>query len=332
MIIKSYELEKIKLKEFKYFLFYGGNKGLINDTINSLIKPLIPNNIYRYEESEIINNLDNFIENLSSKSFFDNEKLIIISRTTDKLHQIIKDIIEKSHEDIIILLISDILEKKSKIRNLFEKDKKTICTPFYEDNFQTLNFLTQKYLKSKKIYISQENINLIINRCSNDRINLYNELNKIENFYKNEKTINTESILKLTNLGENFSISELIDNTLTKNHKKILNIMNENIFINEDSIVILRIFLSKLKRLLKIQAQINNETNLEKVISSFKPAIFWKEKDLIKQQIKIWSYDKIQELIIKVNNLELLVKKYPNTSTNFVTDFLLEQSTTKISN
>jgi len=326
MIIKAFELEKKNLLNQKFFLFYGSNKGLIDETLNKTIKPLVPSNIFRYDENDIIRNAEAFEENLSNKSFFEDKKLIIISRVTDKLYKLLINIVERNYEGIIIVLIAGVLEKKSKIRNLFEKDKGLFCVPFYEDNYQSLNFVAQKFLKEKKISVSQENINLIIERSANDRINLYNELSKIELFSKNKKIIDQKSILELTNLSENFSISELLDNTLIKNKKKVFNILNENIFVNEDNILILRTFSNKLKRLLKIKYQFKNEINLDKIINSYKPPIFWKEKDIVKKQLKIWDLNKIKNLIVKINDIELLVKKYPNSSTNILINFLLEQT------
>jgi DNA polymerase III subunit delta len=326
MIVKFFELNKKDLKKNKYFLLYGDNKGLIEETLDKTIRPLFTNHIYRYDESDIIKNPENFDENISNKSFFEDEKLIIISRTSDKIFKIIGDVVNKNIENVSIILLAGILEKKSKLRNFFEKDKKSVCVAFYEDNLQSLNILAQNFLREKKISLSQQNINLIIERCSGDRINLYNELQKIENFSRNKKNINTEDILKLTNLSENFDITELVDNTLAKNQKKTLNILNENNFATEDSILILRSFINKLKRLLKLQTQLSLKGNIDEIVSNFKPPIFWKEKDTIKKQIKILSYEKILKLIIKINYIELLVKKYPGTSINIVTNFILEQT------
>lgn len=326
MIVKSFALNKDSLKNIKYFLLYGNNKGFIKESIEKNIQPLLTNNIYRYDENEIINDVDTFEDSILNQSFFENQKLIIISRATDKIIQIIEKIVEKDLDDISIILTSGVLEKKSKLRNFFEKNKRTICVPFYEDNTRSLNLIAQNFLREKKILLSQQNINLIIDRCSGDRINLYNELQKIESFSRSKKQIKTEDILRLTNLAENFNVSELIDNTLAKNERKTLNILNENIFLSEDSILILRIFLIKLKRLLKIQNQLKNKKNVEEVIDDFKPPIFWKEKEIIKKQIKSLNFDETKELIIKTNNIELLTKKYPASSINIVTNFIIDQA------
>ncbi len=326
MILKFFELKKKNLKEIKFFLLYGNNKGLIEETYRKTIKPSKTGNIYNYDENEILKNLENFQETISIKSFFDNEKIIVINRVTDKLFKVIESIIYKKLDDISFVLISEILEKKSKIRNFFEKSKEAIIIPFYEDNFQSLNSFTVNFLNEKKISLSPQNINLIIERCKGDRINLLNELNKIESFSKNKKQIKTEHILSLTNLSENFNASELVDNTLAKNQKKTLYILNENIFVNEDAIIILRTFINKLKRLLKIQNKMKeNDKNLDEVINNFKPVIFWKDKDLIKKQIKILPIEKLERLIIKTNDLELSIKKNTSLSTNILTDFILDQ-------
>lgn len=326
MILKFFELKNKKLDNFNYFLLYGNNSGLIEETIDNHLKPIKTNNIFNYDEDEIIKNLENFEESVFNNSFFENEKLIIISRASDKILKIIEKIVEKNIKDLTIIIKSNILEKKSKLRTFFEKQSNTICIPFYEDNHQTLASIVQKFLLEKNIKMSSQNINIIVERSNGNRINLYNELDKISNFSKNKKVIDTNDILKITNLSENFSVYELVDNSLARKQKKILNILNENNFSSEDCILILRIFLVKLKRLLKIQQELEKEKNIEKVISSYKPPIFWKEKDVIKEQIKLLNLEKIHQLIVKVNGIELLIKKYPSTALNITTDFILDQT------
>ena len=326
MIVKIFELKKKNFEKFNFFLLYGNNKGLIQETIENQLKKKLPKNVCSYEENDILQNSENFKENLLTKSFFDDKKLIIISRTTDKIFSIIEEIIERDIEDISLILESTQLDKKSKLRNYFEKNTKTICIPFYEDNNQTLNLLTKDFMKEKKINLSQQNINLIIERSKGDRLNLKNELNKIELYSKNKKKIDYEDILKLTNLAENHDISELVENSLAKNQRKTLNILNENNFGSEDCILIVRIFLSKLKRLLKLKSEFIKNKNLEKTLSGYKPPIFWKEKELLKHQVKIWDYYKIEDLIIKTNNLEYEIKKNPNISIYLMTDFILEKT------
>ena len=268
-------------------------------------------------------NSKDFKESIFNKSFFEKEKLIIIQRVSDKLLSIIEEIIGKKTDDISFILISQILEKKSKIRALFEKNKNTVCIPFYEDNNQTLSQIVRNFLKKININLSQQEINIIVERSRGDRINLNNELEKIKNFSLGKKKITVNEILKLTNLAENYKISDLVDNTLANNKHKTLNILNEN---SEDCILILRTFLSKLKRLIKIKSELVGDDNIEKVLSSYKPAIFWKEKEILKQQIKIWSYEKIKDLIIKTNEIEYEVKKNPTMSIYLVTDFILQKS------
>ena len=326
MIIKYFELKKKNLDEIKYFLLYGNNKGLIEETIKSVLKPILPKNIFNYDEIEILNNPESFKEKINNKSFFEDQKLIIIRRVSDKILKIIEEVIKNDLEDIAIILVSENLEKKSKIRNYFEKEKKTICVPFYEDNHQTLAKIVQNFLREKNLKLSQQNINIIVERSRGDRINLNNELTKIENYLKNKKNISENEILKITNLAENYQVGELVDNSLAKNKSRTLTILNENNFNTEDCILILRIFLSKLKRLLKIKTQQQKDKNLDNIISSFRPPIFWKEKEIVKQQIKKLEYDKIKELIIKTNNIEFLIKKNPTSSIFIVSDFILENA------
>ena len=271
MIIKSFELDKINVKSSNFYLFYGENEGYKNEAIEKIFNINISKNIYRYEEKEILDNFESFFESIQSKSFFEKEKLIIISRVSDKIKNIIEEIIEKNIEDIKIVLNSGILEKKSKLRSLFEKNKNTICVPFYADSNQTLSKIINNFFREKKIIVSQEKINLLIDRCRGNRQNLRNELDKIDSFVKNKKNINIDQIMKLTNLAENYNVSELIDSYLAANFKKTINILNENNFSIEDCMLITRTLLVKSKRLYKLLLEINNNKSIEEVISSFKP-------------------------------------------------------------
>ena len=330
MIIKSFEINKINFDQNKLVLFYGKNEGFKNEATNNLIKD--KDEITKYEEKEVLENINDFIESILSKSLFESEKIIIIKRVTDKILKIIDEINSKNIEDIKIILNADNLEKKSKLRSLFEKDKKYVCVPFYPDTEQTLSKLTFNFLKKKNISISQSNINLIVNKCNGDRETLLNELNKIEYFSKNGKKITAENIAKLINLIENHSISELIDNCLVKNKKKIVNILNENNFNNEDCILITRTFLNKAKKILKLSSEFQNNKNIDLTISSAKPPIFWKDKEITKQQIYKWTPENIKQLIYKLSEIELLIKKNINNSINLITDFILYQASSNTNN
>ena len=330
MIYKYFEINKIDQNKNHLILFYGKNEGLKNEALNILIKE--KSNISNYDEKEILDNKDNFIENILSKSLFENQKFIVIKRSTDKILRVIEILNSKNLEGVTIILSSDNLEKKSKLRSFFEKDKTLICVPFYPDNNQTLSKLAHNFLKEKKILISPSNINLVVSKCSGDRETLINELQKIESFSKNGKNITSENISKLINLSENHSISELIDNCLVHNKKKIISILNENNFSNEDCIIITRSFMMKAKKLLTLSKTFEANKNMDLTISSAKPPIFWKEKEITKQQIQKWRSKNIKKLIYTLSETELQIKKNINNSINLITDFILSQTLTETNN
>ena len=330
MIIKSYELNKINLNQSPFVLLYGKNEGFKSQITAQILKN--KNNISKYEEKEVLENSNNFLESIFSKSLFESEKILVIKRTTDKILSILNEIIQKDVKDIIFILNADILDKKSKLRSFFEKDKKCVCIPFYPDNEQTLSKLAFNFLREKNISLSSSDINLVVSKSNGDRKILLSELDKLEYYSKNGKKITTEHIMKLTNLIENFSISELVDNCLANNIRKTKNILIENNFGNEDCVLIIRTFLNKLKRILKLCAEFQENKDINLTIASAKPAIFWKDKDITKQQILRWSPNEIKETIYKLNNIELMVKKNFGNSINLITDFILSQVSNKTSN
>ena len=326
MIQKAFEINKINLKKYNFYLFYGENEGYKNEIIKNKFKQLYQNQTYKYDEKEVLEKKNEFFNNILSKSFFENEKLIIISRVTDKIKDIIEEIFLKKINDTKIILSASILEKKSKLRNYFEKNKDTICIAFYADTNQTLGNIAVNFFREKKISISQETINLIAERCKGDRENLNNEMKKVENFAMSKKKISTEDILKLSNLAGNYNASELTDNCLAKNIKKTANILNENNYSNEDCILIVRTLLTKTKRLLKLQEEVKKNKSIEQVITNFKPPIFWKDKEIVKQQMNHWSLEKINNMIGNINEIELLIKKNSANSLNILSDFIINQT------
>ena len=323
MIIKAYEHQKIKKIKNNIFLFYGENDGYKSHVINGIFIDNYKGNVERFDESEILNNFENFISSLINKSFFDDLKLIIISRVSEKIVKLIDELLDRKINDVTIVLNASNLEKKSKLRSIFEKDKKLICVPFYKDDNRTLVQLANNFFKNNKISISQEIVNLIVERSSGDRINLNNELNKISLFLLNKEKINIDEVIKLTNLAENYSISELADNCLSKNIKKINKIFNENVFSVDDCIIIVRNLLSKTKRLLEIKKINNSNKNIEQVISDYKPPIFWKDKEIVKNQASKWNLKDTEKLIYKIHDIELMVKKNYYSSLNIISDFIL---------
>ena len=331
MIVKSFELSKIKLNNYKFYLLYGDNEGLKEETIKNLFEKNFQNNTHKYEEKEVLDNTNDFFNSLLTKSFFDNKKLIIINRATDKIKGIIEELIEKNPDEINIILNSKNLEKKSTLRKIFEKEKLIVCVPFYDDNNQTLNSIVNLFFRSRKILISQQLINVLIERSRGDRKNLNNELEKIENFLFKKKKLRLEEIIKLTNLSDNYSASELIDHALAKNTRKTVNILNENNYSDEDNIMIIRTLLTKLKRLVKIYELVDDKNNIDQAISLYKPTIFWKDKPLVTQQMKSWRKDKLKSLIYKSNKIEFLIKKNSSVGKNILSDFIINNSK-KISN
>ena len=330
MIFKTFQLKKIPDQAI-FYLLYGKNEGLKTDCINQILEKN-DGKVFNYDEKQIKDEIETFYENILSGSLFESNKVIIINRASDKIFEIVQDLINRNTTNITIIINAGQLETRSKLRSLFEKNNDLVCIPTYPDNNDTLSKLTTIFFKKENIPISQQNINIIVDKCNGDRHNLNNELNKIKNYALSKKKISSQEILRLINLSENFEISELIDNCLAQNNNKIINILNENNYSSEDSIIILRTFLSRTKRILKLAMELEENKDINKTINSAKPPIFWKEKEIIKVQLNKWKTKKIKELIKNINDVELKIKKNYNNSTLIVTNFILEKSRSEINN
>ena len=324
MIFKTFQLKKIPDKSI-FYLLYGKNEGLKTECINKIIERN-DGKIFKYEEKQIKDEINSFYENTLSGSLFESNKIVIINRASDKIFETIQDLTNRNLTNIVIIINAGILETRSKLRSLFEKKEDLICIPTYPDNNESLSKLATIFFKKENISISQQNINIIVDKCNGDRKNLNNELNKIKNYTLKNKKISTREILKLVNLSENYELSELIDNCLAKNKNKIINILNENNYSTEDCIIILRTFLSKTKRILKLAIKLEETKDINKTINSAKPPIFWKDKEIVKVQLSKWKPNKIKELIKNINNVELEIKKNYDNSILIITNFILEKT------
>ena len=323
MIIKYFDLKKTNLDNYNLYLFYGNNDGLQNEVIKDNFTNNFKGSVNRYDENEFINNYEVVLSELLTSSLFEKEKIIIISRTSDKLLKLLEEILDRDIKDIKIILKSNVLEKRSKIRNFFEKRKDLITVPFYEDNLNTLSTIVIKFLNQNNINMSRESINLLANRANGSRKILKIELDKILNYSFTKKKIDLSIVKKLTNLNENYSVNELADNYLERNKKNIAKILNENNYSDEDCILILRTVLSKSKRLFSIIEKYNETRNLDDAISNTKPPIFWKDVESIKKQVNSWKINDLKEKIYQINEVETLVKNNSKNSLNLISDFIV---------
>ena len=201
MIIKSFELNKIKQSLFNTFLIYGDNEGLKDEILSTIITNS-DDNLEKYDEKDLLEKKDEIFSSLLNKSFFETKKTLVIYRSTDKLVAFIDEVIIKSIKDVKIIVISQSLDKKSKLRSFFEKNKQTACIPVYPDDNIKLSNIATNYFKEQKISISRESINLIVEKCSSDRNNLKKELNsmkKISN--KSQINFSKENIIKNPNVN-----------------------------------------------------------------------------------------------------------------------------------
>jgi DNA polymerase-3 subunit delta len=330
MILKSFNLDNINLHT-QVILFYGNNKGQKDEEIDKLFQKNKLLEKIKYDEKDILSELESFYGTIFNHSFFEKEKFIIINNVSDKILPIIMELNTRELGDLKIILNAGILDKKSKLRVFFEKDKSFACVPFYPDNETSLSKITYQYLKNNNFSLSGEIVNHLIKKSNGDRNHLITELDKIKMFSKNKKITN-DQVMKLVNLSHEHEVAELVNNYLTQNKIKLKTILNDNIIVQEDCIIIIRTFISKIKRLIKLIEAYNKSSDLENSVNSFKPPIFWKEKEIIKKQMLTWPKDQIKKLLYEVNNLELLIKSESNISGYLLVNFLLEKKFSKTNN
>ncbi len=327
MIIKSYEIKKNKsnLMNNNFFLLYGENQGLKKEIKNFILSEisLVDKSVEKlnFYENDIINNEENFYNSIYSESLFSNKKIVIIHDASDKIIDKITEVYEKQPKDSFLIIFCSILEKKSKLRIFFEKEKKTICIPCYLDNERDLETILQFELKKNNISLSREALNLLIEKSNSDRDNLRNEIEKIKSYSLNKKTIEINEIKSLINFSGDYKSDVLINECLCGNINGFKKSLSELYLSTVNQILLFRILSNKIQRLLRMKEQETQNNNIDSLINSSKPTIFWKEKPLVKKQLVIWDLENLKKVINNINNTELLCKKNPQISKSIFTDF-----------
>ena len=317
MIVKNYEVQKNKsnFSKYNFFLLYGENLGLKKD-IRKFIKTTIAQkdnnveNLFLYE-GDILNNEENFYNSIYTGSLFNSKKIITIYEATDNIIKKISNIYDKYPENVFLIIFSEILEKKSKLRNFFETNKKTICIPCYLDSEKDLEIIAQSELKKNNIKLSQEAVNLLIEKSNSDRNNLRNEIKKIHSYSLNKKKLELNDIQSLINFSGDYKSDIFINECLCGNIKQYKKIISELYFNTINQILLLRVLSNKIHRLIKIKTDKSTSSNVDNLINSIKPSIFWKERPLVKKQLSIWELNDLIKMVKEINNTELLCKKNP---------------------
>ena len=330
MIVKSFEVPKksTNFSKYNFFLLYGENTGLKKD-IKDVIKIAIEKKDHSTEilslyENEILDNEENFFNLIYSGSLFSNKKIILIFNATDKIIEKISSTYDRCPNDVFLIVFSEILEKKSKLRIFFETNEKTICIPCYLDNEKNLEIIAQSELRKNNIVLSRESLNLLIEKSNSDRNNLRNEIEKIKSYAIDKKQLELSEIKSLINFSGDYKSDILINECLSGNIIQYKKNISE-LYVNTTSqILLLRILGNKVKRLLKIKEQTDKSSNIDNLINFAKPAIFWKEKPIVKKQLSIWSLDELKKIIGGINNTELLCKKNPQISKIIFFNFFLD--------
>ena len=305
MIFKSYLIENnINIIKQNITLFYGENIGLQNDFKKKIKFNNKDSELIKFTQEEILKNENQFFLEISNKSLFEEKKVYFIDQVNEKILEIIKDV-ETDLDQQKLYIFSGILDKRSKLRNYFEKSQHTACVACYADNDLSIKKIIQDKLKDFD-GLSGQNINIIADSCNLNRIKLNNELNKIFTYFENKK-IEKDKLEILLDIKVNDDFNLLKDAALSGDKIKTNKLLSDTIMDGEKNILYLNIINQRLNKLLETTDLIK-KTNLENAMSMIKPPIFWKDKPIFIVQAKKWNFEKIKKILNQTFNLEIKIK------------------------
>jgi len=308
MIYKSYLVEQnINILKKDVILIYGENDGLKSDLKKKLRLSNSSTNIKNTTQEEILKSQNIFFEDFLNNSLFDEKKIYFIEQVNDKFLSIVQEI-EKRSDGQKVYLFAPVLEKKSKLRNYIEKSKKIDVIPCYIDNEITLKNIIRERLKDFK-ELTPESMNIMLDNSNLNRVSLNNELDKVETYFIDKK-ISLSSLVELLNRNDNLDITSLKDSALNGNKQKTNRLLNDTVLENDKIIYYINLLYQRLNKLNEILSVKN--LPLEKTIDNIKPTIFWKDKPVVKEQAKRWDQTKINLMLKKIFNFEIMIKSNSN--------------------
>ena len=306
MMFKSYVLDQnIELLKNKIFLFYGENQGLKKEFKENLKKINKAKEIINLFQDDIIKDKNILIKEVSNKSLFEEEKIIFINQANDKIFEIV-EIISKYIDSEKIFIFSDILDKKSKLRNYFEKSQQHGITACYNDNEITIRKIITNKLKTYS-GLTPDVINLIIQNSGLDRDKINNEIEKIKSCFL-DKQIQLKKLDLLLNIKTNEDFNELKDEALSGNKIKTNRLLSDTVFEPENNIYYLNLINQRINKLFEIDRLKQKNSNIETLLSGLKPTIFWKDKPKLIEQSRKWNKTKLEKALAKTYNIEIEIK------------------------
>jgi|TARA_B110000444_G_scaffold230416_1_gene237623 DNA polymerase III subunit delta len=330
MILKSYLVERNVeiLKNYQATIIYGVNNGTKDDIKEQIKDQNKDCEIITFFENDI-SKKDLLYENTTNQSLFASKKIIFIQEASDKIFDEISACLQKENKEVQIYIFSENLEKKSKLRNFFEKDKKLASIACYEDNERTLLNYINRELKEFK-GLTGEITNIIINNSNLDRKIIKNELIKIKTFFS-EKKINKDQIIEILNIKNDGGFDDIRDKALMGEKLKVNKLLSETEILNDEAFFYLNNLSHRVMRLHEIFKGSKNNSEYDRILENLKPPIFWKDKPIIQQQLRKWNLKKIEEMLFKIAETEILMKKNSYIKNNVIIKDLIIKLTNKAS-
>ena len=305
MNYKSYLLENnIDLLKNNLVLFYGENLGLKNDLKDKIKHNNKDASFINFDQEDILKDKEQFFTEILNLSLFNEKKIIFINQANDKFIDTIKEI-ETKITNQKLFLFCEILEKRSKLRNYFEKNENLGIVPCYSDNEISIKKIILERLKGFT-GLTTQNLNIIIDNCELNRAKLKNELDKIIIFFEKKK-IEEEKLKKLLNIKVNEDFNILKDEALVGNRVKTNRLLGDTIIQPEKNIFYLSLINQRLTKLSEV-AYLPDNSSIENTINNIKPPIFWKDKPMFVAQSKKWNLNKIKSILSKTCGIELQIK------------------------
>ena len=307
MIFKSYILEENiqTINNHKIFLFYGENEGLKKEFKDKIRAHNKNNEILSFFQEEIVKNKNILINEILNKSLFQQKKIIFIDNANDKVLEILEESLDKINDEKIILF-SDILDKRSKLRNYLEKNKSCGIAACYQDNEISIKKIISKRLKSYA-GLTNQIVNFIIQNTGLERNKVNNELDKITSYFKDKK-IDINKIDLLLNIRSSDDFNLLKDEALNGNKIKTNRLLADTVFEIENNVFYLNSINQRIKRLNEIENEKKENSNVETIVNNLKPPVFWKDKGKLIEQSKKWNKNKIQKALKQTYTAEIEIK------------------------
>ncbi|MGY8985081.1 MAG: DNA polymerase III subunit delta [Sphingomonadales bacterium] len=311
--------------QYSGVLIYGPDEGLVRERAHRISKQVVedlsdPFNVVRPSLSQVIEEPSILLDELLSLSMVGGRRLVRLDGAEDKAYQGLEQAlsgIPKDGEKNLLVVTAGNLKPSSKIRKLFEGLEIAVTIACYADSSKDVEELIIEVLGANNLKADPQAISFLLNNLGSDRLISRSELEKIVLYAGDriDRVIKLEDVITLIGDSATLTLNDIASATTGGDLKRLDQLLERAQSQGENAIAIIRALSRRLQQFHLVKGLIEAGQPIDSAIGKLRPPLFFKEKDIFRNQLFLWSSQKLGKALLLLSDAELGCKTTGNPDT-----------------